>query len=117
MHLTSTHTHPGINAQSDHGAYLSSAQYVSALHAHEQSRWRRRVIIDWSDVELAKTERSKPVEVQKLIAWVRSYPERKDIHVYLCNAMKSGGIRKLQNTLQALGCTVTTTCYRQVAVG
>lgn len=75
-----------------------------------------RVIIDWSEGGFQQPEAAKPEEVEKLLAWVKSYPRRRDIHVYLRNPMMSVRVRTLQHKLQALGCTVTTTCYRAVAV-
>jgi hypothetical protein len=71
-----------------------------------------RVILDWSHLSPESSAHASP-EVDTLLDWVRTYPRRTDIHVYLRNSMRSIGVRKLQHKLQALGCTVTTTCYRE----
>lgn len=67
----------------------------------------KHVVIDWSD--LFSTEESAPssVNVDGLIDWIKTYPRKKDVHVYLRSPRQDILARKLKNTLQALGCTVT----------
>ncbi len=45
-----------------------------------------------------------------LLRWVRTAPQAARIHVVLRNALMVQEGRKLQSTLQALGCRVTATC-------
>lgn len=57
------------------------------------------VVIDWSQ---------KPdTDIDTMIRWISTYPQRKDVHVYLGSQRHKPQGRKLQNALQALGCRVT----------
>lgn len=62
----------------------------------------KHIVIDWSDME------DNEQNIDSMIGWVQSYPNRSDIHVYLSKAKQRIIGRKLQGALQALGCTVTT---------
>lgn len=64
------------------------------------------IVIDWSGYEDEAT--ATPENVEKMISWVRSYPRKKDIHVYLGKLRQRHVGRKLQGELLALGCTVST---------
>ena len=63
-----------------------------------------RLVIDWSAA--ATVPSAVRAEADRLVDWVRSHPQRRSVHVYL---RRSPVTRQLQSTLQALGCTVTTT--------
>jgi len=62
-----------------------------------------KIIVDCIQFSTATNE--PPVE--QLITWVRSVPTASPVHVTLRNALLIHGGRRLQSTLQALGCTVT----------
>jgi len=70
----------------------------------------KHIVIDWSDME--DTEQ----DIDSMIGWVQSYPNRSDIHVYLGKARQRMIGRKLQGALQSLGCTVTTRQFIPAAV-
>ena len=57
------------------------------------------VTLDWSNLL-----QSDGVDAQHLLEWVRGYPRKREIHVYIPQKQ-----RPLQRQLQALGCTVTRT--------
>jgi len=63
-----------------------------------------RVVIDWSDIF---SPQKGEVNIDGLIDWIRTYPRQKDVHVYLRPARHNTQSRLLQNSLKALGCTVT----------
>jgi len=60
------------------------------------------VIIDWARLINEKNEES-----DTLMDWVRTYPAKKDIHVYLGSVKERHTAWKLRRMLMALGCTVT----------
>jgi hypothetical protein len=70
--------------------------------------WKKaaHVIVDWSQ-ELPKADTDLQLEVDHLMNWVKSYPERTAVQVYLRRSLSNSRDRMLQNTLQSLGCTVT----------
>ena len=63
------------------------------------------VIVDWSQPQSAPL--CDHVEMNDLLRWIRTYPERTAIHVYLSRTPDTQQSRTLQNTLQSLGCRVT----------
>jgi len=68
----------------------------------------QELVIDFSTV-VSSSNTSLPIEeMSNLLQWVRSYPHRASVHVYLPTSMRSLGVRKFQTQLQSLGCTVTT---------
>ncbi len=69
---------------------------------------RSKIVIDWSDL-FTGDRLGGGHEVDRMLQWVHTYPRRSDIHVYLRSPKRTTAGRKLQNALQALGCTVTVT--------
>ncbi|MFA7681530.1 MAG: hypothetical protein WCX61_00705 [Candidatus Peribacteraceae bacterium] len=59
----------------------------------------KQIVVDWSN------EREIPVDA--LIEWIRQYPRRSDIHVYVPSACRRHAYPCLQTTLLKMGCTVT----------
>ncbi len=68
---------------------------------------RSRIVIDWSDLCTDDRSDTGGTEVDEMLQWVHTYPRRSDIHVYLQSPKRTEAGRRLKNTLQALGCTVT----------
>ena len=66
----------------------------------------RSVVIDWD-----KEKMQRKFDPSALVSWVRSFPSREDIQVYLGNVHFTGE-RPLMRQLQALGVTVTCRQYR-----
>ena len=65
------------------------------------------VIVDWSDAA-ADREGEIDVRLSDLVHWVRTTPERAAVHVVLRRALHQGARnRRVQSTLQSLGCRVT----------
>ena len=65
-----------------------------------------KVIIDWSNRLPPQGGMEDGMDVDDLIRWVKSHPRRSNIHVYLRTDLRSGRTRRLQRSLQTLGCTV-----------
>ncbi len=90
--------------------YLKRKVYVSTLRCMQITSTLSRpqeLIIDFSTV-VSSANTSLPIEeMSNILQWVRSYPNRSNVHVYLPTSMRSLGVRKLQTQLQTLGCTVT----------
>ncbi|MBU0458804.1 hypothetical protein KJ652_04795 [Patescibacteria group bacterium] len=57
------------------------------------------VIVDWSTACDANPE--------GMIEWLKQYPRKGDIHVYLPSISRRAQLPRLRSTLQGLGCTVT----------
>lgn len=68
----------------------------------------RELIFDFSKIVSSANTTLPLEEMSSLLQWVRSYPNRASVHVYLPTSMRSLGVRKFQAQLQSLGCTVTT---------
>ncbi len=51
---------------------------------------------------------SREPQVQALLEWVRSLPRRDGVRITLRSPLMDKSSRALKNTLQALGCRVTT---------
>jgi hypothetical protein len=67
-----------------------------------------QVIVDWSLPQSApEMSGDAAIDRARLLEWIRTYPQRSTIHVYLRSSLVSQQNRKLQSTLQSLGCTVT----------
>jgi len=66
----------------------------------------RNVVIDFSNFSHLDAT-SGVFSVTSLIEWVKSYPRRGDVHVYLPSGARFSGARKLQSVLLSLGCIVT----------
>jgi hypothetical protein len=71
-----------------------------------------RLVIDCTEICAAAATNVSETEMDKLLDWVRTYPRRDEIHVYLRNSLKHRPVRRLQRTLLSLGCTVTTKSAR-----
>ncbi len=66
-----------------------------------------KVIIDWTNRLLPADDAAQgDIDVEELIQWVKTHPRRSNIHVYLRSDLRSGRTRRLQRSLQTLGCTV-----------
>ncbi len=63
-----------------------------------------QIIIDWSEIFSSATT---AYDVESMLEWVQSFPQKKSIHVVLGRNSSRFAGRKLQGRLQALGCTVT----------
>lgn len=72
------------------------------------------VVIDWSGSVDEQTGCDENIE--KMIAWIKTYPRKADVHIYLGKTKQRRIGRKLQGALLAMGCKVTTRQYRTVSV-
>jgi hypothetical protein len=72
---------------------------MTLLEAQNRLVEETEVVIDWS--------KTPETDINTMIEWIRTYPRRKDVHVYLGAQRHKPQGRQLQNALQALGCTVT----------
>lgn len=63
----------------------------------------KEIVVDWSQA-LAK---QPDADIERMIAWIRTYPNTRNIHVFLGARKHKPAGRRLQNSLQALGCSVT----------
>jgi hypothetical protein len=61
-------------------------------------------VIDWS--EMLRGSDTTP-DVEKLIAWVGTFPRISGLRVYLPSVAHRASMSRLQRTLQSMGCTVT----------
>jgi len=68
----------------------------------------QELVIDFSTVVSSANTSLTVEEMSNLLQWVRSYPNRANVHIYLPTSMRSLGVRKFQTQLQTLGCRVTT---------
>lgn len=68
------------------------------------------VVIDWSGAITDKTGSDENIE--KMLEWVKTYPRKADVHVYLGKIKQRQVGRRLQGSLQAMGCKVTTKHYQ-----
>ena len=59
------------------------------------------IVIDWSGDRLAQKN-----DANSLVQWVRSCPEKENVHVIL-SRVHLNGQRSVQRVLQSLGCRVT----------
>ncbi|MDP7247648.1 MAG: hypothetical protein QF741_03425 [Candidatus Peribacteraceae bacterium] len=58
-----------------------------------------RVTVDWSQ--------EKEININHLVEWLKGYPRKGDIHVYIPRRFNHSPTASFRTTLQALGCTVT----------
>lgn len=63
----------------------------------------QRVVIDCAAL---RSDRSLTEELEQLLGWVRSVPQRSAVHVTLRHATASVTGRRLKSVFQSLGCTV-----------
>lgn len=73
---------------------------------------KQPIVIDWSGFIDEQTGSDDNIE--QMIAWLKTYPRSKDIHVYLGKVRQKQLGKKLQSALQALGCRVTTRQFASV---
>lgn len=66
---------------------------------------RAKLVIDCSTIFDVSSE-AQSADIAGLIQWVKEYPQRSSIHVYVGGGRDRQASRKLQGRLQALGCTV-----------
>lgn len=64
------------------------------------------LVIDFSALQHKNTHPSFSSEVDTLINWIKAQPQRRHIKVYVRSGIVSASNRKIQSTLQSLGCTV-----------
>lgn len=63
----------------------------------------KRMVLDCRDIDFSRSPASSIAD--SLIAWVTSFPQYAAMHVYLPSSLPE--IRRLQCTLQGLGCAVS----------
>ncbi|MBU2259915.1 hypothetical protein KKC44_04910 [Patescibacteria group bacterium] len=76
-------------------------------HHHSPSRVTLRPEYDQSHCVTIYWSSEKELQTDAMLEWLRLYPRKHDIHVYLPSVHKRRDHPRLQNTLQQLGCTVT----------
>ncbi len=54
------------------------------------------------------SEDSSSGRIDSLLTWIESFPNHNEVEVHLNTGRKSEPTRRLQRTLQTLGCTVVT---------
>ncbi len=61
------------------------------------------IVVDWSHALGTDPD----ADIEGMIQWISTYPNRRNVHVFLGSGRHNSTGRKLQNALQALGCVVT----------
>lgn len=86
------------------------------LPSENAAGWTKaaHVIVDWSQPQSAPA--AEAVQMEDLVRWIRTYPERTAVHVYLRRSLTNTRGRLLRNTLQSMGCTVTMRSKQSVLV-
>lgn len=75
-------------------------------HSPGTSYTQQNVVIDFSSLQQEEAN-SGDFSVATIVEWVRSYPRKGSVHVYLPSDHVLSNSRQLQSTLLSLGCTVT----------
>jgi hypothetical protein len=84
--------------------------HSSAPTTSQPGTWTKaaQVIVDWSQPQSApELTGDETLDRAALLEWIRTYPQRSAIHVFLRSSLSNQKNRKLQSTLQSLGCKVT----------
>lgn len=68
------------------------------------------IVVDWSQALSSDTS----TNIDRMIEWISTYPNKRGVHVYLGSGRHHSTGRKLQNSLQALGCRVTNRSFLMV---
>ncbi|MBI3619267.1 hypothetical protein HY213_04530, partial [Candidatus Peregrinibacteria bacterium] len=66
-----------------------------------------QVTLDWSNLFTLYPSRDTHTQIPFLLQWISAYPDRRNVRVYLGAAVRHHEHRRLKNSLQSLGCTVT----------
>ena len=73
------------------------------------TKQKLQVHLDWNEIMTDAVEAAMQTPTEKidsLVRWIESCPNRGGIEVHLNTGRKSEPTRRLQRTLQTLGCTV-----------
>ncbi|TSC58980.1 MAG: hypothetical protein Greene041619_161 [Candidatus Peregrinibacteria bacterium Greene0416_19] len=87
---------------------MHTAMTSPAGALHSQILRVPTVLIDWTHVVPAHQTADTQTNTALLLNWVRSHPGGSHVHVVLRRFGLAAEGRQLRNSLQALGCTVTT---------
>jgi len=72
---------------------------VTVINTNKGKSNPPRVTVDWSQ--------EKEINIHHLVEWLKGYPRKGDIHVYIPRRFNHSPTASLRTTLQMLGCTVT----------
>ncbi len=75
-------------------------------HTLGMSQSQQNVVIDFSSFQQIEANGGE-FSVTNIVEWVRNYPRKGAVHVYLPSDRVLSNARQLQSTLLSLGCTVT----------
>ncbi len=81
---------------------------ITSLSTSDVIAGRTSLVIDFSATQHTDKHHLLESEVQSLLQYIQTHPQRSSIHVYVQSGIVSGTHRKLQSKLQSLGCRVTT---------
>jgi len=83
-------------------------EYTRCMPITSTTARPQELVIDFSTFVSSANTTLAVEEMSNLLQWIRNYPQRANVHVYLPTSMRNLGVRKFQTQLQTLGCTVTT---------
>ncbi len=110
---------PGLKCQGVR-VYTHRMPIASLTTVPVQAAWTKaaQVIVDWSrgpsrddNEDISEAEQ---VDAESLLRWIRTYPQRSSVHVFVRGAINDHRHRRFRQELQSLGCTVTTRSHQTV---
>jgi hypothetical protein len=84
-------------------AFMGVRMYTAYMQMTTPLLRQSSVVVDWT----GSVPDSAMPEEQVLLDWVKQFPFKSNIHIMLPSSRLSGANRRLQATLQLLGCRVT----------
>ncbi len=85
---------------------------MASLPCHSPTAGASGLVIDWSMAD-DRNHDALSGHISSLVAWVETLPRESGIHIRLPSVRHRAPLRRLQRTLQTLGCTVT--CRMQLS--
>ena len=77
---------------------------MTSLPRHSPTNDVAAPVIDWTNIQ---TEADIARTIQTIVMWVSGFPREHRLQVYLPSVAHRSSMRRLQQTLLGLGCTVT----------
>ncbi len=74
-----------------------------------------KVVIDWSNIHTNTPHLDTEPYLGQLLSWLQAYPNTSDVQVTLQSKCNDAVGRRLQRTLQSMGCTVVTRYFSVAA--
>jgi hypothetical protein len=85
---------------------------MTSLPHHSPTAEASGLVIDWSMSDDRQND-ALAGHISSLVAWVETLPRESGIHIRLPSVRHRTSLRRLQRTLQTMGCTVT--CRMQLS--